>query len=414
MKLLKNLLTPGRIVLLVVLALVAAAGWQLVRDTGSTTVTAYFTNADGLYEGDDVKVLGVAVGTITEVDPQGDRVKVELSVDSDQPVPADARAAIISPSLVSGRFVQLSPAWTEGKRMADGDTIGLERTVVPVSFDEVKQQLTDLSTALGPRKGQKSGSLAVALRTIDTNLRQGNGAELRRAIGGLREAAGALSDQRSDLFSTIENLDAFTRNLAVNDAAVRGFTTELSDVSTVLSANRRELTAAVRGLASALGTTETFFAENRGRIREGTKHLNVLAETLAGRSDELAGVLHVAPHALINLHHIIEDQAITGRASLTNFDSAGQLVCSAVLGAGGTAEQCQQALGPLLELLGLSSALASSAGADRPDGGGAPRGPAGGSLLDDLALGGGLSGLGQDGLGALLPGLLGSDGGENR
>lgn len=345
-------MTKKILIALVAAALVAGVfAWQ--RDSGSTTVRAYFASAEGLNVGDDVKVLGVKVGTIDKVENEPKGVLVTLQVDAGQPIPADAHAAIVSPSLVSGRFVQLDPVYDGGERMADGATIALERTAVPVTFDDVKQQLTDLATTLGPDAGKKAGPLAVAITALERSLRDGNSTQLRTSIAELRGAATALSDGRSDLFSTIKNLDAFTRNLALNDAAVRGFTTELDDVSAVLASNRANLTGALDDLAKVLAATDAYFTKHRKRLRGTTKDVNLLAATVADRSNELAGALHVAPHALVDLSNTIQDQAITGRATLSALDNVPQLLCGAVLGVGGTAEQCAAVLQPLADLLGL-------------------------------------------------------------
>lgn len=352
-----NALRSGRglVTALVVLALVGAV-LLWTRDTGSTVVQARFASAEGLNVGDDVKVLGVRVGEIAEIENDDEGVLVTLEVDAGQPIPADAHAAIVSPSLVSGRFVQFDPVYSGGDRLEDGDVIGLDRTAVPVTFDDVKQQLTDLATTLGPDPGdtgKKAGPLAVAITSLENALQDGNSTQLRTSIAELRGAATALSDGRSDLFSTIENLNTFTRNLALNDAAVRGFTTELDDVSAVLASNRTNLSGAIKDLATVLAATEKYFEKHGDRVTRSVADLNTLAATLADRSNELAGVLHVAPHSLIGLHNTIQDQAITGRATATNFDSVSQLLCGAVLGAGGTSEDCIKALDPLLGLLGL-------------------------------------------------------------
>lgn len=356
----KNLLTSlrttrGLLVAVIVIALVAGVAlWT--RDTNSTTVQARFTSAESLNVGDDVKVLGVRVGEITGIENDDEGVLVTMEVEAGQPIPADAHAAIVSPSLVSGRFVQFDPVYSGGARLQDGDVVALDRTAVPVTFDDVKQQLTDLATTLGPDPddtGKGSGPLAVAITSLEDALKDGNSTQLRTSIAELRGAAAALSDGRSDLFGTIENLNTFTRNLALNDAAVRGFTTELDDVSAVLSSNRTNLSGAIKDLATVLAATEKYFEKHRGRLTESVSELNTLAATLADRSNELAGVLHVAPHSLMGLHNTIQDQAITGRATATNFDSVSQLLCGAVLGAGGTTDQCIEALDPLLGVLGL-------------------------------------------------------------
>lgn len=340
--------------LLLVAAALLLGGWQVTRDRSETVITAYFPNTAGLYEGDDVRVLGVRVGEVTDIEPQGEKVRVRLVVAQDQPVPKEARAAIVSPSLVSGRFIQLEPAWDGGPRLEDGAVIDLDRTAVPVSFDDVKRELTDLATALGPDRGTKNGPLTRALRSVDANLAAGNSTQLREALTALRGAATTLSDGRGDLFATVSNLNDFTRNLATHDAAVRGFSTRLADVGVVLRDNRTQLTAAVRELSRALRSVGSLLDDHGRSLVTTTSRTNRLAAMLADRSNELAGVLHIAPHSLMGLYNTIEDQAINGRATLANLDSVAELVCGAVLGAGGTEQQCRQSLQPILDIVGMS------------------------------------------------------------
>jgi phospholipid/cholesterol/gamma-HCH transport system substrate-binding protein len=355
MRILVRSLRPGRFtVLALVLAVLAFGAWTWIDANGHTTIRARFTSAEGLNVNDDVKVLGVSVGKITAIENEGNDVLVTMEVDADQPIPADAHAAIVSPSLVSGRFVQLAPVWDKGDRLHDGDTIGLERTAVPVTFDEVKEQLTDLATTLGPDHGKKGGALAGTITALDRSLEHGNSGRLRSAIVELHHAASALSDGRSDLFGTIDNLDRFTRNLALNDAAVHGFTDKLDAVGTVLAANRRTLRGAVRDLGDVLAATEHYLARHHHRLIGTVRDLNLLMAALADRSNELAGVLHLSPHALIGLHNAIENQALTVRASTNGFHNAAQLICGALLGVGGTSQACHDALVPLLGLLGLT------------------------------------------------------------
>ncbi|HWU21719.1 MAG TPA: MCE family protein [Nocardioides sp.] len=407
MNALTRLLSPRRIVAVVAVLLVAVAGLQLVQDGGSTTIKATFASGEGLYVGDDVKVLGVKVGKVTGVEPTDAGVVVSLSVDSSQPIPQDAKAAIVSPSLVSGRFVQLAPVYAGGPELGDGDSIPESRTAVPLSFDAVKQQLTDLTSALGPQGGRR-GALATAIDAIDRSLHHGNATRLRNAIRELRSVAGSLSNGRGDLFSTIANLNTFTRNLAINDAAVRGFTQQLTSASGVLASNRQNLTGVMRDLSTVLRSAKTFFRHHRARLTRSLRGLNTTAATVASRSNQLAGVLHVAPHSLVDLSNIIENQAITARVALANFDNVPQLICGSIMGSGGTAAQCSAALQPLLTLLGLSSLPVP----------GIPHGPTtsagtgtakGGGSTGSGGLGGTVQGTTQ-GLSGLLSGLLGGGG----
>lgn len=351
----RRLLNARRVVALVLGLTLVAGIWIWVDHVNHTTIRARFANTQGLNVGDAVKVLGVPVGTVTGITDSGSDVLVTMRIDGDQPVPADARAAIVAPSLVSGRFVQLAPVWTGGPRLASGDTISVARTAVPLSFDDVKRQLTDLATTLGPRTGEAHGALAATISALSRSLRHGNSRRLRAALINLHGAAAALASGRSGLFGTIGNLDQFTRNLAINQAAVSGFTHELSSVGAVLATNRRTLGGAVRDLGSVLAMTRSYFARHHGRLVRTLRDLNLLTAAIADRSNELAGVLHVSPHALIGLHNAIENQAITVRTSTTDIHNPAQLVCGALLSVGGTTQECHNALTPLLGMLGLSS-----------------------------------------------------------
>src|SRR4051812_20222313 len=117
------------------LVLVAIAGLLVVTrpdQLNRINVVGYFANSSGLFVGDDVRILGVPVGKIDRIEPQGTRVKISFWYDEKSRVPNDAKAVIFSPALVTARAIQLSPAYTGGTVMADHTVIPQERTAVPV------------------------------------------------------------------------------------------------------------------------------------------------------------------------------------------------------------------------------------------------------------------------------------------
>jgi phospholipid/cholesterol/gamma-HCH transport system substrate-binding protein len=190
----------------VVLVAVLAVGLYLVwPGRGSHKVVALFSSAVGLYPGDDVRVVGVPVGTIDSIEPTASDVKITMSIDDEVQIPADAKAIIVAPNLVSARFIQLTPAYDSasgGDTLAAGATIGSDRTGVPVEWDDVKTELTKLSQTLGPQNGGMQGPLSEfvdqAASTFD-----GNGDSFRNALRELSQTAGRLGDSSADLFGTI-------------------------------------------------------------------------------------------------------------------------------------------------------------------------------------------------------------------
>ncbi|EIE97393.1 MCE family protein [Saccharomonospora glauca] len=279
---------------------VATVLWWTMKDAGSKRVTAYFTEAIGLYEGNSVRILGVEVGEVTSVRPEGDRVRVDMVYDREVAVPADAKAVIVAPALVSDRYVQFTPAYTGGDELADGAVIPLSRTAVPLEIDELGESLSRVSEALGPNGANADGSLSDLLDTAAANL-DGNGKALHDSITKLGQAAGTLSGNSEDLFVTVENLAKLSETLAESDGQVRRFEEQLADVSDFLAAERDNLAATVSELGTTLALVDDFINDNRERVKSNVDKLADVTQVLVDQRAALAETLDIAPLALGNL-----------------------------------------------------------------------------------------------------------------
>lgn len=298
-----------------VAVLLAVGVLAVLGGSDSRRVTAYFASAVGLYEGSDVRVLGVPVGRVARVVPEGDRVRAELELDEGWDVPADAQAAVVIPTLVADRYVQLAPVYTGGERIVDGAVIPLERTAVPVELDEIVSSVDDLTTALGPDGANRDGALSDLLRVGADNL-AGNGALLGDTITELSGATATLSGSREELFGTIAGLQRFTTTLAANDDDVRGFTEQVTAVSGFLEQDRPQLDAALRDGATALGTLAEFVRDNRGALDTDVEQLVSVTGALVQQRDALAEILDVGPMAFNNLVNTYDPASGTLHARL--------------------------------------------------------------------------------------------------
>ncbi|MTE16471.1 MCE family protein [Nocardia sp. CT2-14] len=286
--------------LAVVLAGVAWWGFDRLQ---TTTITAYFDKSIGIYKGSDVRILGVPVGRVDSVKPKGDVVEVVMKVDRNYDIPADAKAAQITPSVVSDRYIQLAPAYKGGPKMGRNATIPKERTATPVEVDRLYKSITELSDALGPNGANKDGALNQLARTSADNL-SGNGEALGNSFTQLSKAAHALSDSRTDIFDTVKNLQTFVQTLADNDAQVRTFNTQLASLAGFLSDERRTLGDALNLLSVALGDVARFIDNNRDLVQSNADALTKLTQTLADQRDDLAKALPLIPTALSNLINV--------------------------------------------------------------------------------------------------------------
>jgi virulence factor Mce-like protein len=279
--------------------LVAGALWWVSTAARGTRITAFFDKAVGVYAGSEVKVLGIGVGRLTAVEPEGDRVRVELTVGEGIEIPAGASAVVVAPSLVSDRYVQLTPAYDGGPLMADRATIPLARTDTPVELDDLTRSVNELATALGPNGANADGALSDVLDTAAANL-SGNGELFGRTIRSLSDATAALSDSRGDLFSTVDNLSRFTKALADSDAQVRTFNDRLADVSGYLAEDRDELGTALSSLGTALGDVQGFIGQHKDEISANVGKLTGVTQALVDQRAAIAEILDVAPLAMSN------------------------------------------------------------------------------------------------------------------
>ncbi|WP_328353836.1 MCE family protein [Streptomyces sp. NBC_00445] len=291
-----------RLALLLALALVAAAVFVLWPRPGKVRVTAYFPRTVGIYPGSDVRVLGVRIGEVKTMTPEGGRVRVELEYDDERKVPDDARAAIINSSVVSDRYVQLLPVYREGPALRDGAVIPEARTAVPVELDRIFDSLHTTAEALGPEGANKDGSLARLLGVSADNL-EGQGGNIHRTVKDLSEAVTTLSDGRGDLFGTVRNLQVFTAALAADDKSVRSFNTSLAEVAEQLAGERKDLAAALRNLGTALGDVSAFVKANKKSLTSNVKGLSKVTKVLVDQRAALEELLEVAPTGLSNLQN---------------------------------------------------------------------------------------------------------------
>lgn len=343
----------------VVLVLLLAAGVAtLVRTTdrvNRVNVVAYFDNSNGIYVGDDVRVLGVPVGRIVAIEPEPERVKISFWYDDRYDVPADANAAILSPALVTSRAIQLTPAYTGGPVMEDNTVIPQDRTVVPVEWDQVRGQLQRLSETLQPTEPGDVSPLGSAINTTAENLR-GQGADIRQTVIKLSQAVSALGDHSTDVFSTVKNLATLVSALQDSTTLMRQLNQNLASVTGLLADDPGEVADAVRDLDAVVGEVQSFVAENREALGTTSDKLAGVTTALNESLDDIKQFLHVAPTTFQNYVNIWQPAqgAVSSVPMINNFANPIQFLCGAVqaasrLGAEESAKLCVQYLAPIIK-----------------------------------------------------------------
>ncbi|MEV7108840.1 MCE family protein [Streptomyces atroolivaceus] len=312
---------------LAVVAVAVGSGVTAMEQEGTTTITAYFDRATGVYPGSDLRVLGVKVGTVESVDPRGEEVRITLRLDEGVSVPADAHALVVAPSLVADRYVQLAPAYTGGARLEGGAVLPAAGNATPIEVDQLYESITELSTALGPDGANADGALSELLKTGSENLK-GNGEAIGDSIEQFGKATKTLDRSSGNLFGTLSHLQTFTTMLKEKDGEVRAAEQQLNSVTGFLAEDKENLSAALRELGTALGQVKSFIQKNRGALKKNVDLLVPLTQTLVDQRASLAESLDTLPLAAGNVLNAYDpaNRTLNGRTNLNELSMGGPLL----------------------------------------------------------------------------------------
>lgn len=284
----RNQMTIG-VVGTVGLALVLALAFNfrsLPVINSAETINIEFGDASGLHVGDPVAVAGVDVGEVKSIELAGDRVRVQVGLDTkDQPLGADSTAIIKVRTVLGQRSVELASKGTG--QLDSGDTIPLARTIsgydISRSLEEITKKVSDtdtvdLSAALDALSSVQAGlpedlhsslqGLARLSETIgsrDAELRELFGASdtTSKVLADRNRQLGAMFGQGAKLFDSLNRRSDNLHNIIVqtrvvsdglkkiavrNKKAIAPALAQLESVLDLLNKNRDNLNDSISGL----------------------------------------------------------------------------------------------------------------------------------------------------------------------
>ncbi len=354
----------GRALVVGVLAVVfvciaAVAGVTLYRKLTNTTVVAYFPETLALYAGDRVQIMGVRVGSIDTIEPLGDKMRVTLHYSNEYKVPAQATASILNPSLVASRTIQLSPPYTGGPVLEDGAVIPIERTQVPVEWDQLRDSLNGILRQLGPTVRQPKGPFGEVVDKAADNL-AGKGKQVNDTLNNLSQALTALNEGRGDFVAITRSLAQFVSALYQNDRQFVALNADLAEFTGWFTKSDHDVADTVGHIDDVLATARKFLSDNRSVLSHDVGNLaDVTTAILASEPrDGLETALHVLPTFAGNFNNLYHplSSSLVGLFAFPNFANPLQFVCSAIqagsrLGYQDSAELCAQYLAPVLDAI---------------------------------------------------------------
>ena len=256
-------------------------------------LTAYFTKAIGLFENSDVDILGVPVGKVTEVVPEGTSVRVEMEIDSQYRIEKSSEtfAQIVPISVISDRYVQLGPVFQgDGEFLADGDTLDTSVTQIPAELDDVFKQLKKLLDAIEPGKKGEPGALGDLIVQLHRTLKDRE-RDLQGTLIHGAELTGTLADAEQDISGLLINLDDLFAKLATRANSMSELNRNFAVVMTALAQSRSDLEGTITNLAdmtNEVGNLATAHGDRLGRdLTLATKITSKVLENRASVEETL-------------------------------------------------------------------------------------------------------------------------------
>lgn len=278
----RNRAVVGLVGILVLAALVAGVfsydTLPLLRRTSD--YAAFFSEAGGIKPGSEVRVSGMAVGRVSDIELDGTQVRVEFTVQRDVELGDRTEAAIRTETVLGTRILELTPR-------GDGrlsDPIPLERTHSPY---DLPSALGDLTTAIsGLDTDQLSGALTTLSQTFaDTP------ADLRAALTGVAAFSDTLNTRDAALRNLLANANDVTSVLATRSDQIAALVANTNALLTELVRQRDSVDTLMSNLSRAATQISALVAENRDRLKPAVDKLNGVLGILDNRKKELQRTL---------------------------------------------------------------------------------------------------------------------------
>ena len=257
----------------VVIVAAVVVGVEVTKGPSTYPINVVYSSAPGLFTGAAVDVLGVKVGTVTNVQNVGDKVHVTLAVDEGTRIPSSAFASLVAAQLLGSPDVDLNPGYTGGPTLSPGATIPQDHTAVPVSTDELLKELQHTLNAINPHA---VGNLVTNLATdLD-----GQGANLNKLIASAAGTVQLLATKGNDLGRLNGTLAQLTGTLDTDTSQIEQLVQQYDTVSTTVAQHSGQLSDAITQLAGASSGLVSLLVPNLQPLEADVGTVTTVGRTL--------------------------------------------------------------------------------------------------------------------------------------
>ncbi|RZT88407.1 phospholipid/cholesterol/gamma-HCH transport system substrate-binding protein [Pseudonocardia sediminis] len=290
----------GALVKFLVFAVITALlttvlGLTIANSRGGTTTdySARFVDATGLLPGDDVRIAGVVVGSVSDIEIVDQRVAlVNFNVDSGQQLPASVNATIKYRNLIGQRYVSLDQGTgPTGEVMPAGASIPLERTRPALNLTVLFNGFQPLFQGLDPEQINKLSMEIVQVL-------QGEGGTVQSLLASTASLTNSIADRDAVIGQVITNLNLVLQTVNQNDQGLNELISSLQALVSGLAQDREPIGNALQSIGTLTQVTGDFLEQARPPLRDDIRNLGDLATQLDQGQPAVERFLQFSPYKL--------------------------------------------------------------------------------------------------------------------
>jgi phospholipid/cholesterol/gamma-HCH transport system substrate-binding protein len=269
----------------VLILLVIAVGLQPEKLWSWATAIrhqAMFAEAGGLAVGNDVRLSGVKIGSVSDVSLQDDQVLVSFAVDSKIRLGADSRAYIRTGTLLGQRVLTLESAGSG--ILHSSDVIPVSRTSSPYSLT---QAVSDLTTNTATTD---TDSINQSLDTLSDTVDQ-IAPQLGSTFDGLSRLSSALNGRNDTLRQLLTNAGQVSDILGERSQQLNTLILNANDLVGVLNDRRETILDLITSTATVARQLSGLVADNEKQLAPALEKLNSVTAMLQRNRDNIAHAL---------------------------------------------------------------------------------------------------------------------------
>ena len=268
---------------------------------------AVFTDVTGVAKGDDVRIAGVSVGSVSKVEiVQKDKALVTFGVEPDVNLTENTTATLRFRNLVGQRYMSLAQG-PEGATTAlkPGSTIPLERTEDALDLNVLLNGFKPVFEALNPEDTNK-----LAFEIIQTF--QGEAGNVQSLLARVSSLTNTLAGRDQLIGDVVTNLSEVLDMLGDRDAELKNTITTLRQFVGGLKSDRQAILNSLDSVSELTEETADLLVEGRPLIRDDIKELRRLSKNLSEDDTlgQLEDSLQIMPIKMTKLSQFVASGSI--------------------------------------------------------------------------------------------------------